>query len=46
VTIVYESPMKLKDGIETMISTMEIFRVVDGHIIEVWNCGHKQGGWQ
>jgi predicted SnoaL-like aldol condensation-catalyzing enzyme len=38
--------MKLKDGIETMISTMEIFRVVDGHIIEVWNCGHKQGGWQ
>jgi predicted SnoaL-like aldol condensation-catalyzing enzyme len=46
VTIVYESPMKLKDGIETTISSMEIFRVVDGCIIEVWNCGHKQGVWQ
>jgi len=25
---------------------LEIFRVVDGRIIEVWNCGHGQGVWQ
>lgn len=45
VAIVYESPMKLKDGTETTIGSMEIFRVVDGRITEVWNCGYKQGVW-
>jgi predicted SnoaL-like aldol condensation-catalyzing enzyme len=45
VTIVYESPMTSKDGSETTISSMEIFRVVDGRITEVWNCGYKQGVW-
>ena len=46
VTIVYESPMKLKDGTDTTIGSMEVFRVVDGRITEVWNCGYKQGIWQ
>ena len=46
VAIVYESPIKLKDGTETTVGSMEIFRVVDGRITEVWNCGYKQGGWQ
>jgi predicted SnoaL-like aldol condensation-catalyzing enzyme len=46
VAIVYESPMTLNDGTETTISSMEIFRVVDGRITEVWNCGYKQGVWQ
>jgi predicted SnoaL-like aldol condensation-catalyzing enzyme len=46
VAIVYESPMMLKDGLKTTISSMEIFRVVDGRITEVWNCGYKQGVWQ
>lgn len=46
VTIVYESPMTLKDGTETTIGSMEVFRVVDGRITEVWNCGYKQGVWQ
>ena len=46
VAIVYESPMTTKDGAETTISSMEIFRVVDGRITEVWNCGYKQGVWQ
>jgi predicted SnoaL-like aldol condensation-catalyzing enzyme len=46
VTLVYESPMTTKDGQETTISSMEIFRVVDGRIVEVWNCGYKQGVWQ
>lgn len=45
VAIVYQSPMTLKDGTETTVGSMEIFRVVDGRIIEVWNCGYKQGVW-
>ena len=45
VAIVYQSPMRLKDGTETTVGSMEIFRVVDGRITEVWNCGYKQGVW-
>jgi len=45
VAIVYESPIKLKDGTETTVGSMEIFRVVDGRITEIWNCGYKQGVW-
>jgi len=46
VALVYQSPMTLKDGTEVCIGSIEIFRVVDGRIIEVWNCGYKQGVWQ
>jgi len=46
VALVYQSPMTLKDGAEICIGSMEIFRVVDGRITEVWNCGYKQGVWQ
>ncbi|KRE32133.1 polyketide cyclase [Mycobacterium sp. Soil538] len=45
VAVVYQSPMRLEDGMETTIGSMEIFRVVDGRITEVWNCGYKQGVW-
>ena len=45
VAIVYESPIRLKDGTDTTVGSMEIFRVVDGRITEVWNCGYKQGVW-
>jgi predicted SnoaL-like aldol condensation-catalyzing enzyme len=45
VAIIYQSPMRLKDGTETTVGSMEIFRVVDGRITEVWNCGYKQGVW-
>src|SRR6516164_6950519 len=45
VAIVYQSPMTLKDGTQTTIGSMEIFRVVSGRITEVWNCGYKQGVW-
>ena len=45
VAIVYQSPMTLKDGTTTTIASMEIFRVLGGRIVEVWNCGHKQGVW-
>ncbi len=46
VAIVYQSPMRLKDGTGVDVGSMEIFRVVDGRITEVWNCGYKQGVWQ
>lgn len=45
VAIVYQSPMTLKDGTETTVGSMEIFRVRAGRITEVWNCGYKQGVW-
>ena len=45
VAIVYQSPMTLKDGTNVEVGSMEIFRVVAGKIIEVWNCGYKQGVW-
>ncbi|KDE99117.1 polyketide cyclase [Mycolicibacterium aromaticivorans JS19b1 = JCM 16368] len=45
VAIVYQSPMTLKDGSRVDVGSMEIFRVVDGRITEVWNCGYKQGVW-
>jgi predicted SnoaL-like aldol condensation-catalyzing enzyme len=45
VAVVYQSPVRLTDGTETTIGSMEIFRVVDGRITEVWNCGYKQGVW-
>jgi predicted SnoaL-like aldol condensation-catalyzing enzyme len=45
VALVYQSPMTLKDGTETTIGSIEVFRVVDGRITEVWNCGYKQGVW-
>lgn len=46
VAIVYQSPMRLKDGTQVDVGSMEIFRVVDGCIVEVWNCGHKLGVWK
>lgn len=45
VAIVYQSPMTMKDGTSTTVGSMEIFRVVDGRITDVWNCGYKQGVW-
>lgn len=45
VAIVCQSPMELKDGTRVDVGSMEIFRVVDGRITEVWNCGYKQGVW-
>lgn len=45
VAIVYQSPMTLTDGTELTIASMEIFRVIEGKITEVWNCGYKQGVW-
>jgi predicted SnoaL-like aldol condensation-catalyzing enzyme len=46
VAIVYQSAMTAKDGSGIDIGSLEVFRVVDSRITEVWNCGHKQGVWQ
>ena len=46
VALVYQSPMTLKNGAEICIGSTEIFRVVNGRITEVWNCGYKQGVWE
>jgi len=46
VAVVYQSPMTLKNGTSVNIGSVEIFRVVDGRITEVWNCGYKQGVWE
>ena len=45
VAIVYDSTMTTKDGTETNVASIEVFRVVDGKITEVWNCGYQQGVW-
>lgn len=46
VAIVYQATMTLNDGTDTSVGSIEIFRVVDGRIVEVYNCGHKEGVWQ
>ena len=45
VAIVYESNITDRDGGQTNIASIEVFRVLDGKITEVWNCGYKQGVW-
>jgi predicted SnoaL-like aldol condensation-catalyzing enzyme len=45
VAIVYDSTITTKDGTETNIASIEVFRVVEGKITEVWNCGYQQGVW-
>jgi len=44
VTIVYDSTV-CANGTQTSIASIEVFRVVEGKITEVWNCGYKQGAW-
>jgi predicted SnoaL-like aldol condensation-catalyzing enzyme len=46
VAIVYDSTMTTGDGTQTNVASIEVFRVVDGKITEVWNCGYKQGVWK
>jgi predicted SnoaL-like aldol condensation-catalyzing enzyme len=49
VAIAYDSSMITKDGTEAnteiRIASIEVFRVVEGKITEVWNCGYEQGVW-
>lgn len=45
VAIVYDSTILANDA-ETNVASIEVFRVVDGRIAEVWNCGYQQGVWK
>lgn len=45
IAIVYDTTMTAADGTVVEVGSTEIFRVVDGRIIEVWNCGGGQGRW-
>jgi predicted SnoaL-like aldol condensation-catalyzing enzyme len=44
VAMVWDSTMA-KDGSEVKVASIEVFRVVNGQIVEVWNCGYKLGVW-
>lgn len=46
VTIVYQTTMTTKEGEDLAVASIEVFRVVDGRITEVYNCGYKQGFWK
>ncbi len=45
VAIVYDSTLTSHDGNEIQIASIEVFKVVDGRITDVWNCGYGQGAW-
>ena len=48
VAIVYDSTMtkdETETNTETKVASIEVFRVVEGKITEVWNCGYQQGVW-
>jgi predicted SnoaL-like aldol condensation-catalyzing enzyme len=45
VAIVYDSNITDREGGQTNIASIEVFRVVEGKITEVWNCGYNQGVW-
>jgi predicted SnoaL-like aldol condensation-catalyzing enzyme len=45
VAMVWDSTMA-KDGNEVKVASIEVFRVVNGQIVEVWNCGYKLGVWE
>lgn len=44
VTIVYDSVLSKGEN-DVRVASIEVFRVVDGKIVEVWNCGYKLGVW-
>ena len=44
-TIVYQADIRLPGGAADAIASIEVFRVVDGRIVEVWNNAHEHGRW-
>ncbi len=44
-TIVYQADIRLPGGESDAIASIEVFRVVDGRIVEVWNNSHDHGRW-
>ena len=46
VAIVYQADMIGRDGSTDAIASIEVFRVVDGRITDVWNNVHQHGHWR
>ena len=46
VAIVYQAEMTGLDGAADAIASIEVFRVVDGRITDVWNNVHQHGHWR
>jgi len=46
VAIVYQADMTGHDGRADAIASIEVFRVVDGRITDVWNNVHEHGHWR
>ena len=44
VAMVWDSTMTKDDNV-AKVASIEVFRVIDGQIVEVWNCGYKLGVW-
>ena len=44
-TIIYQAEIWLHDGDRDAIASVEVFRVADGKIVEVWNNTHDHGRW-
>jgi predicted SnoaL-like aldol condensation-catalyzing enzyme len=44
VAVIYDGTIT-KGGDEAHVAGMEVYRVVDGEITEIWNGGEKQGLW-
>ncbi|MCQ4359967.1 MULTISPECIES: nuclear transport factor 2 family protein [Mycobacterium] len=46
VAIVYQCDMTGHDGSHDQIASIEVFRVVHGRIVEVYNNAHQHGSWR
>jgi predicted SnoaL-like aldol condensation-catalyzing enzyme len=46
VAIVYQAEMTRHDGAADSIASIEVFRVVDGRITDVYNNTHQHGHWR
>jgi predicted SnoaL-like aldol condensation-catalyzing enzyme len=46
VSAVYQCQSRTREGKEIAIGSIEVFRVVDGRICEVWNAAHTYAEWQ
>ena len=44
-TIIYQADLRKHDGTEHAIASIEVFRVANGRIVEVWNNTHDPGWW-
>jgi predicted SnoaL-like aldol condensation-catalyzing enzyme len=46
VSVVYQCRSRTHDGNEIAVGSIEVFRVVDGKICEVWNAAHTYAEWR